>query len=98
MFDAQDLQQRNGTSEGTPPPAKYASGHHVHLLDRLSGLFRHRRAAGAAFTIIVALVMLQTYSKIPLYQASARVVIQDERTMAVGTLNANDPMFWKDPQ
>jgi uncharacterized protein involved in exopolysaccharide biosynthesis len=40
--------------------------------------------------------MLQTYSKIPLYRASARVQIQDERMAAVGNLNANDPMFWQD--
>ena len=99
MFDAQDLQQRNGTVDGPPsPPARFTSGQNIHLLDRLSGLFRHRRLAGAAFIVIVGLMMLQTYSKIPLYQASARVVIQDERTTAVGTLNANDPMFWQDSE
>ena len=43
-------------------------------------------------------MMLQTYSKIPLYRASARVEIQDERTTAVGNLNANDPVFWQDSE
>ncbi len=48
--------------------------------------------------IVVGLMMLQTYSKIPLYRASARVQIQDERTTAVGNLNSNDPMFWQDSE
>ncbi|HET7221138.1 MAG TPA: polysaccharide biosynthesis tyrosine autokinase [Vicinamibacterales bacterium] len=95
MFDAQDLQPPAGTTESAPP--YNSSGGSVHVLDRLSGLLRHRRIAGAAFAVIVTLLMLQTYSKIPLYRASARVEIRDERTMAaVGTLNANDPMFWQD--
>jgi uncharacterized protein involved in exopolysaccharide biosynthesis len=51
-----------------------------------------------AFVVVVALMMLQTYSKIPLYRATARVQIQDERTTAVGNLNASDPMFWQDSE
>ena len=43
-------------------------------------------------------MMVQTYSKIPLYRASARVQIQDERTTAVSNLNANDPVFWQDSE
>ena len=43
-------------------------------------------------------MMLQTYSKIPLYRASAQVQIQDERTTAVGNLDANNPMFWQDSE
>ena len=98
MFDAQDLQQPAGAAEPAPPSyTPSASGGGVHLLDRLSALFRHRRVAGTAFLVVVTVLMLQTYSKIPLYRASARVEIRDERTMAaVGTLNANDPMFWQD--
>jgi polysaccharide biosynthesis transport protein len=97
MFDVQDLQQTGGTADASSAHA--SSGGGVHLLDRLSALFRHRRVAGTAFVVVVTVMMLQTYSKIPLYRTSARVVIQDERTMAaVGTLNANDPMFWQDAE
>ena len=51
---------------------------------------------GAAFVIVVGYDASQAYSKMPMYRSSARVLIQDERSMAVGNLNANDPMFWQD--
>ncbi|HEY7498511.1 MAG TPA: polysaccharide biosynthesis tyrosine autokinase [Vicinamibacterales bacterium] len=99
MFDVQDLQQSGAPSESASGPSPtYAAGQSTHLLDKLTALFRHRRIAGAAFVIVVGLMMLQTYSKIPLYRTSARVVIQDERTTAVGNLNATDPMFWQDSE
>ena len=98
MFDAQDLQQTTGPTEASSSRPTVFGWQQVHLLDRLSAVFRHRRLAGAAFVIVVGLMMLQTYSKIPLYRASARVQIQDERTTAVSNLNANDPMFWQDSE
>ncbi len=98
MFDVQDLQQTAGATKSSSSPRQSSSGQQVHLLDRLTAVFRHRRIAGAAFVIVVGLMMLQTYSKIPLYRASARVEIQDERTTAVGNLNSNDPMFWQDSE
>ena len=99
MFDVQDLQNANGPGDQRAPQSHSSGSNNVHLLDRLAALFRHRKIAGAAFAIVVGVMMLQTYSKIPLYRASARVMIQDERaTASVGTLNANDPVFWQDPE
>jgi succinoglycan biosynthesis transport protein ExoP len=98
MFDAQDLQPSGGSTETPILPAPSSAAQQIHLLDRLTAIFRHRRIAGAAFAIVVGLMMLQTYSKIPLYRAGARVLIQDERTMAVGNLNATDPAFWQDSE
>jgi polysaccharide biosynthesis transport protein len=98
MFDVQDLQQAAGATETSSSPRQSSSGQQVHLLDRLTAVFRHRRLAGAAFIIVVSLMMLQTYSKIPLYRASARVEIQDERSTAIGNLNSNDPMYYQDPE
>jgi len=98
MFDVQDLQQTAGGADITPAYSQVSSTQSIHLLDRLTALFRHRRLAGAAFATIVGLMMLQTYSKIPLFRTSARVLIQDERTTMVGNLNANDPAFWQDSE
>jgi succinoglycan biosynthesis transport protein ExoP len=99
MFDVQDLQNAGGPGDQRAAQSHPSASNNVHLLDRLSALFRHRKIAGAAFAIVVGVMMLQTYSKIPLYRASARVMIQDERaTASVGTLNANDPAFWQDPE
>src|SRR4029453_13816883 len=97
MFDVQDLQQTAAPSDAASH-RQPSSAQQVHLLDRLTAVFRHRRIAGAAFAIVVGLMMLQTYSKIPLYHTSARVLIQDERTTAIGNLNANDPAFWQDSE
>ena len=73
MFDVQDLQQTAGATESSSSARQSSSGQQVHLLDRLTAVFRHRRIAGAAFVIVVSVMMLQTYSKIPLYRASARI-------------------------
>ena len=40
--------------------------------------------------------MVQTYSKIPLYRTSARVMIQDERTGPSAT-STRTTDFWQDP-
>ena len=97
MFDVQDLQQTAASSDAVSH-RQPSSATQVHLLDRLTAVFRHRKVAGTAFVIVVGLMMLQTYSKIPLYRSSARVEIRDERTTAVGNLNSNDPMFWQDSE
>ena len=98
MFDVQDLQQTAASTDSSSSQRQSSSGQQVHLLDRLTAVFRHRRVAGAAFVIVVSLMMVQTYSKIALYRASARVEIQDERSTAVGNLNSNDPIYYQDPE
>ena len=96
MFDAQDLPASSAPQMDGPSLPAPGSSQPVHLLDRLAALFKHRRLAGAAFVIVVGVMMLQTYSQVPMYRTSSRVMIQDERTLAVGNLNANDPAFWED--
>jgi capsular exopolysaccharide synthesis family protein len=93
MFDTQELPAAE-VPAALPLPAP--SSQPVHLLDRLSALFKHRRIAGTAFVLVVTAMMIQTYSTIPIYQASSRVLIEDERTTQVANLNRNDPMFWQD--
>ena len=96
MFDAQDLPATSAPQMDAPSLPAPGSSQPVHLLDRLAAVFKHRRLAGAAFVIVVGVMMLQTYSQVPMYRTSSRVMIQDERTLAVGNLNANDPAFWED--
>jgi succinoglycan biosynthesis transport protein ExoP len=95
MFDAQDL-PAVATSIESPSLPVPGAAQPVHVLDRLSAIFKHRRLATAAFTVVVAVMMLQTYSQVPMFRTSARVIIQDERSVAIGSLNANDPMYWQD--
>jgi len=94
MFETQELPATEipGSSVSLPAPATQT----VHLLDRLNAVFKHRRLAATAFVVVVTLMMIQTYSTVPIFQASSRVLIQDERTMQVVNLNSNDPAFWQD--
>ena len=96
MFDAQDAPGSVATTMDTPSLPVPGSAQPVHVLDRLAAIFKHRRLAGGAFVVVVGAMMLQSYSQVPMYRTSARVMIQDERTVAVGNLNANDPMFWQE--
>src|SRR5215210_3964059 len=97
MFEAQDLRPSGAASIEQPAlPLPGATPQPVHLLDRLTAVFKHRRIAGSAFVLVAGAVILQSYSQIPMYRTSARVMIQDERTVAVGNLNASDPMFWQE--
>ncbi len=96
MFDTQDLQATSApTMDATSLPVPGGS-QPVHLLDRIAAILKHRRIAGTAFVLVVAVMMVQTYSQVPMYRTSSRVMIQDERTTAVGNLNANDPAFWQE--
>jgi succinoglycan biosynthesis transport protein ExoP len=67
----------------------------VHLLDRLNAVFKHRRLAGTAFVLVVAVMMIQTYSTIPMFEATARLQIEDEK--ATNLSNINDGSFNQDP-
>jgi capsular exopolysaccharide synthesis family protein len=70
----------------------------VHLLDRLAVVFKHLRLIGAVFAVVVSIAMLESYSQTPLYLAQSRIVIQDERSVAVGGLNAESATYWQDPE
>jgi succinoglycan biosynthesis transport protein ExoP len=68
------------TSFPPPGPAPYSAEREVHLLDRLSVLYRYRRVVVTVFLLVVVAMMLQTYTATPVYKAHARLVIEDERT------------------
>ncbi len=52
----------------------------VHLYDRLALVFKHWKASFAVAVLVVAGMMYQTYTTIPLYRAQARVQIEEEQT------------------
>ena len=98
MFDAQDLPANGASDVPALPQLSSGTSQPIHLLDRLNAVFKHRRLAGTAFVLVIALMMLQTYSTIPIFQAQSRVQIQDERTMSVANITSNDPAFWQDAE
>jgi succinoglycan biosynthesis transport protein ExoP len=81
-----------------PPPPLPQTVQPTHLLDRLATLFRHLRLIVAVFSIVFVIGMLQSFSTVPRYRARATVLIQDERTTSITSLNANDRTYWEDPE
>ena len=69
----------------------------LHILDRLAAVHRHRRLAITVFLLVVMVMMLQSYSTVPMFRAQARLLIEDERTTMVMGMSPNDPSFWMDP-
>jgi capsular exopolysaccharide synthesis family protein len=83
---------------GSTAPSLHDTVPEVHLLDRLAVVFKHLRLITAVFAVVVSIAMLESYSQTPLYQAQARVVIQDERSTAINGLNATEAAYWQDPE
>ncbi len=98
MFDTQELRTQGPADVAVQAPLQLPASppQPVHVLDRLNAVFKHRRLAAVAFLLVVTSMMVQTYSTVPVYQAFSRLQIQDERTVQVGTLNAND--FWQESE
>ena len=69
----------------------------LHILDRLIAVHRHRRLAMTVFLLVVMVMMLQSYSTVPMFRAQARLLIEDERSTMVMGMSPNDPSFWMDP-
>lgn len=75
-------------SNETPPPQPTPSalgdtspaGPDSHLFDRLSVLYKYRWASLTVFALVVGWVMVDSYTRIPVYRALARVLIEDPST------------------
>jgi capsular exopolysaccharide synthesis family protein len=97
MFDAQEMPA--AAPAEMPQAAPYSSQpQSVHILDRLNAVFKHRRLAATAFILVVAVMMIQTYSTAPMYETAARIMIEDEKVTNLSNLNPNAPtLFTSDP-
>jgi succinoglycan biosynthesis transport protein ExoP len=80
----------------TPSGISYADSQ-VDLLDRLSVVYRHRTIAVSVFILTALAVILQSYSAVRMYQAHARVLIEDERSTAVPGLTLEN-QYYEDPE
>ena len=57
-----------------------AHGHEPHLFDRLSVLYKYRWASLAVFIAVVGWVMVDSYTAIPKYRATARILVEEPGT------------------
>jgi succinoglycan biosynthesis transport protein ExoP len=78
-------------------PGTYSVENEMHLLDRFAVLYRYRTITAAVFILTTLAVMLQGYTAVPLYQAQAQLLIEDERTTAMPGI-ATDSSYAQDPE
>jgi uncharacterized protein involved in exopolysaccharide biosynthesis len=77
-------QQQQSHAPSTHPPAPLPAEHETHLLDRLAVLYKYRYPAIGLFAAVIAWSMVDSYTTIPTYRATARIQI-DEETVGIGT-------------
>jgi capsular exopolysaccharide synthesis family protein len=67
------------TTAAAPPTASRAlsAAHEPHLFDRLSVLYKYRWASITVFVLVVGWVMVDSYTRIPVYQARTQILIED---------------------
>src|SRR5258705_8205795 len=87
MFDSRGLTSTGAAPPaGAPPPAAPKAGRvgdsNTHLFDRAAIIIKHWKAAAALAILVVAAMMYQTYTTVPLYRAQARIQIDEEQTTA----------------
>ncbi len=80
------------------PAAPRYSNDQDHLLDRLAVVMRYRKIALAVFALTSGAIMVQSYSRVAVYQAQARLLIEDERSTAVPGITSPENMYWQDPE
>jgi capsular exopolysaccharide synthesis family protein len=65
-------------------PAKgsgaYGPNRNLHLFDRFAVVVKYYKAVIVVFVLVVAGMMYQTYTTIPMYRAQARIHIEEEQT------------------
>jgi capsular exopolysaccharide synthesis family protein len=69
------------TPQGGPPTESsdfLAFDNEVHILDRLSVLYKYRYPAAAVFVAVVGWQMVDSYTTVPMYRAQATLLVEDE--------------------
>jgi succinoglycan biosynthesis transport protein ExoP len=68
---------KSPTERAAPPTPQPLPEREMHILDRLSVLYKYRWVVVTVFLLVVGWVMVDSYTKIPLYRATAQVLIED---------------------
>src|SRR6266849_5514187 len=87
-----------GPSAPAPAQAPYVPDADIHLLDRFAILYRYRRIAITVFILATAVLMIQGYTSIKVFQARAQLQIEDERSTAVPGINSAENTYYEDPE
>lgn len=85
------------------PAPPLALGAEPHLFDRIAVLYKYRWAAIGIFLLVVGWVMVDSYTRVPIYRATARILIEDPNNdLATPTemrnINLQDPEVYTETQ
>src|SRR5215813_6321361 len=86
------------SAPASSPAPLYSADSDVHLLDRLAVLYRYRRICVTTFVLVTAALTIQGYSTTQMFQAQARLLIEDERSTAVPGLQNDQNTYYEDPE
>src|SRR3982074_971656 len=99
MADITPIAARPDPPPVTAPTAMpYAPEGEIHILDRFAILYRYRQIAITVFILTTAVLMIQGYTNIKLFQARAQLQIEDERSTAVPGINSAENTYYEDPE
>lgn len=93
-FGGMDLPPGFASQQGQTSP--YSGGRDIHVLDRLSSLYKYRRIVVTVALLVIIAGLVQTYTTIPMYRATARVQIEEEQAEAMGF--RSDGYVYQDPE
>ena len=87
------------TARLTPPATgSIAAAPDPHLFDRLSVLYKYRWASITIFALVVGWVMIDSYTRIPVYQARAQLLIEDPNADVATPSEINRTVALSDPE
>ena len=78
-----DEQRAQNGGRGGYPDMMQAAVEEPHLLDYVRVLYKRRWVAGTAFTVVMLLVTVYTFTATPIYQATAKLLIEAENPNVV---------------
>ena len=87
----------SGQAGRSPAPSR-APQSEVHLLDRLVVIYRHRWLCLTVFVLVSGALIIQGYTTVRMYQAQARLLIEDERSTAIPGLQTDQNTYFEDPE
>ncbi|MGE0039660.1 MAG: GumC family protein [Vicinamibacterales bacterium] len=79
-------------------PTSMTMEREVHLLDRLSILYKYRRPAVAIFLAVVAWFMVDSYTTVPMYSAQSRLEIEADNAGIATPTDIAQNVLLEDPE
>src|SRR5262245_1992263 len=93
-----DPPSQTHAAAGAPAHGGFAPDSETHLLHRFASLYRYRRIALTVFVLTSAVMMIQGYTNVQLFQARGQLLIEDERSTAVPGLQSAENTYYEDPE